>query len=405
MSDHIAVSKGCSYIYIYYLISLLFCHAHAQQQSAIWDAARRPVTRVIVADVEAAVASELARLGVQRVLYLGNEQLCTLSVHHCATQLPACHCINSMKALKLQRHKPMNEADRRRTAVVRLDNAPTSQALFGAVLNRVRDLRVMVTHGTLRQRLSWNVKEKVTSKYAVVSTPDGIVTKLFFPSSSVYKEVFTHIYDKKIWSQGKGGGSGQGSTLEYTENIRVFLAEVVRAYNISSLLDSSCGSMWWMPLVLADISRTKPDFRFMGTDVTCSLIDQHRKNFTIQQANWDFKCVDYANEPLPSGYELVFSRDSLQHVPLHAAWQFLNNVRNSGARYLLVGSYVDFDQNKDVAGGSYYPINLMKRPFNATNPVKIIREREKGIDKLGDKHMLLYDMRTMIWDDPMDYLS
>jgi hypothetical protein len=36
----------------------------------------------------------------------------------------------------------------------------------------------------------------------------------------------------------------------------------------------------------------------------------------------------------------VFSRDSLQHVPLHATYQFLNNVKASGAKYLLVGSYL-----------------------------------------------------------------
>lgn len=52
------------------------------------------------------------------------------------------------------------------------------------------------------------------------------------------------------------------------------------------------------------------------------------------------QCVDYSNQPLPSGYDLVFSRDSLQHLPMHGAWQFLNNVKASGAKYLLVGSYI-----------------------------------------------------------------
>ncbi len=48
--------------------------------------------------------------------------------------------------------------------------------------------------------------------------------------------------------------------------------------------------------------------------------------------NMQFQCIDYANERLPAGYELVWSRDSLQHVPWHATWQFLNNVKASGAR-------------------------------------------------------------------------
>jgi hypothetical protein len=81
----------------------------------------------------------------------------------------------------------------------------------------------------------------------------------------------------------------------------------------------------------------KKSFRFMGTDVACSQIDKHKAKFADKK-NWAFQCVDYANERLPSGYELVFSRDSLQHVPMHAVWQFLNNVRASGAKYLLVGA-------------------------------------------------------------------
>ena len=55
---------------------------------------------------------------------------------------------------------------------------------------------------------------------------------------------------------------------------------------------------------------------------------------------YSVQCVDYSNQPLPSGYDLVFSRDSLQHLPMHGAWQFLNNVKASGAKYLLVGSYI-----------------------------------------------------------------
>lgn len=64
------------------------------------------------------------------------------------------------------------------------------------------------------------------------------------------------------------------------------------------------------------------------------------------------QCVDYANQPLPSGYDFVFSRDSLQHIPMHGAWQFLNNVKASGAKYLLVGSYIKSQEgNRDMTAG------------------------------------------------------
>ncbi len=89
--------------------------------------------------------------------------------------------------------------------------------------------------------------------------------------------------------------------------------------------------------VLEAIEADRPGFRFMGTDVACSQVDKHKAKHASKAGQWAFQCVDYANEPLPRGYELVFSRDSLQHIPLHGVWQFLNNVKASGAKYLLVG--------------------------------------------------------------------
>ena len=102
----------------------------------------------------------------------------------------------------------------------------------------------------------------------------------------------------------------------------------------------------------------------------------------------------------------MWSRDSLQHVPLHATWQFLNNVRNSGARYLLVGSYLKYvDPNRDIAPGEYYAINLKEPPFNLRPaPLEIIDERSdvaENSTQAQRKYMLLYDVSTLEWDDEL----
>lgn len=67
------------------------------------------------------------------------------------------------------------------------------------------------------------------------------------------------------------------------------------------------------------------------------------------------QCIDYSAQSLPSGYQLIWSRDSLQHVTWHAVWQFLNNVRASGAKYLLVGSYIKENGANDVVLGGDAP--------------------------------------------------
>jgi hypothetical protein len=79
-----------------------------------------------------------------------------------------------------------------------------------------------------------------------------------------------------------------------------------------SFLDSSCGSMHWMPLVAKAAHDADPDFRFTGSDAVCSLIEGHHAKFTTDSSWMNFACVDGSHEPLPNGRDLIFSRDSLQ---------------------------------------------------------------------------------------------
>ena len=46
------------------------------------------------------------------------------------------------------------------------------------------------------------------------------------------KEAFQHIYDEVLWGP-LGGGSGLGSSLEYTQNVRRLLQGVITRYNPS----------------------------------------------------------------------------------------------------------------------------------------------------------------------------
>lgn len=115
-------------------------------------------------------------------------------------------------------------------------------------------------------------------------------------------------------------------------------------------------------------------------------------------------CVDASHEPLPSGgHDLVFSRDSLQHLPIASAYKFLHNVRRSGAKYLLVGSYLTGGQrvtrgrNMDIAVGDVYDIDLQKPPFNLRPaPLEIVKE-----DNPEQKFMLLLDVARMEWDEDL----
>lgn len=245
-------------------------------------------------------------------------------------------------------------------------------------------------------RMYYNLNN-TTSDYIVTFNSLDEPISAAFQSSTLHRDAFNHIYQHKLWSN-EGGGSGHGSSLTSTAILRNALPDIIKRYKITSMLDSSCGSMHWMPLVLQDVEKVQPGFKFMGTDVVCSLIDSHKSNFA-SHSNWQFDCLDYTHQQLPSGYDLVVSRDSLQHLPLNGVWMYLNNVRSSGAKYLLVGSYIKYgpgNPNHDVPAGGYYQVDLLRPPFSVQTPISVLDERlSEG------KHMLLFDVQKMTWHDSL----
>lgn len=162
------------------------------------------------------------------------------------------------------------------------------------------------------------------------------------------------------------------------------------------MLDSSCGSLAWMPLVLAQLDQAEPGFRYYGSDVACHLIKRHQATYA-NRTNWQFGCLDASNEPLPRGYDVVFSRDSLQHLPMSAVYMFLSNVKASGARFLLVGSYISAPgrPNVSIKAGDYMSIDLTRPPFRLQPaPLAVVDEHTED-----GKHLLLFDVSRMEWDD------
>ena len=225
---------------------------------------------------------------------------------------------------------------------------------------------------------------------------------LYALSVNTVQPTFSKVYATQLWGS-DGGGSGTGSSLAATASLRASLTGLIAKYRIKSLLDSSCGSMHWMPLVAKAAHEADADFKFTGSDAVCSLITLHQATFAADSAWMDFACVDGSHEPLPAGRDLVFSRDSLQHLPIASAYKFLHNVRQSGAKYLLVGSYLTGGQrvtsgrNVDIAAGDVYDIDLLKPPFNIRPaPLEVIKE-----DNPEQKFMLLLDVARMEWDEDL----
>ena len=103
--------------------------------------------------------------------------------------------------------------------------------------------------------------------------------------------------------------SGAGSTLAYTNRTRHTLETVLRAHGIRSLLDVPCGDFAWMPHLLA----RHPELRYFGGDLVEELVDEHRARFA-RLPQWSFGVVDMAVGLPAELYDLVLTRDALQHL-------------------------------------------------------------------------------------------
>ena len=71
--------------------------------------------------------------------------------------------------------------------------------------------------------------------------------KILFAKSPEKK--FQIIFRNNYWNE-KETVSGEGSTLDNTENIRRVLPEILSELNIKSIIDVPCGDFKWMKLII-----------------------------------------------------------------------------------------------------------------------------------------------------------
>ncbi len=191
-----------------------------------------------------------------------------------------------------------------------------------------------------------------------------------------------------------GNGSGSGSSLNKTVHTRELLLKRIIDLKARSMIDVPCGGMAWMPLVLEQVERKQPGFRYLGLDIARPVIEANKVTFR-NKTNWKFDVKDMTRERLPKGYDLIHCRDALQHLSCPMIVNALHNFALSGAKYLLVGSY-DAQPNQNIKSGDYFAINLRLPPFSLSNPDAIASENTPGEE---NKLQLLYRISELAKKD------
>ena len=194
--------------------------------------------------------------------------------------------------------------------------------------------------------------------------------------NSTVSEAFDSIYSKQTWGN-VGGGSGDGSKDACGVTAREVLRQIMFKYHSTSILDAPCGGVHssWMRSTILRIRSEIPCFQYHGVDVVDSVIVKNKAAFALEDwAQFQLADISSGKTRLPLGFDLILSRDALQHLSYPAIAGVLRAYCATNSRYLLVGSYLGSDSNRLINVGETFSINVLLPPFSFPQPIEVFNE-------------------------------
>ncbi|MGY8708209.1 class I SAM-dependent methyltransferase [Bradyrhizobium sp. 18BD] len=179
--------------------------------------------------------------------------------------------------------------------------------------------------------------------------------------------------------------SGLGSEDRATAAIREVLPGLLQQLGARSLLDAPCGDAGW-------IGRMKLEIGYTGIDIVPSLIAANSERVARGELAGRFHVADITRDALPSA-DVILCRDCLVHLSFDNIARAVTNFRASGARFLLVTTFPEWDDNRDCEDGDWRALNMEKAPFGWPAPRALINERcEEGGGGWHDKSIGLWQL-------------
>ncbi|MGZ0146849.1 class I SAM-dependent methyltransferase [Kribbella sp. WER1] len=173
--------------------------------------------------------------------------------------------------------------------------------------------------------------------------------------------VFTKIYDSATWGSAESG-SGTGSELRATDNVRAQLPDLLERLHATSLLDAPCGDFNWMRHVELPVEQ------YYGVDIVEGVIAENRRLYADDRRS--FAVGDLTEAELPHA-DVILCRDCLVHVSYADAALILENFRRTGATWLLLNTYPEVERNRNqFTGSNWRQLNFGLPPFGFPDPVE-----------------------------------
>ncbi|MBR0738964.1 class I SAM-dependent methyltransferase [Bradyrhizobium liaoningense] len=177
--------------------------------------------------------------------------------------------------------------------------------------------------------------------------------------------------------------SGLGSEDPATAAIREALPALLQRLGARSLLDAPCGDAEW-------IGRIKLDVDYTGIDIVPTLIEANNQRASRGEMPGRFLVADITRDALPRA-DVILCRDCLVHLSLANIDRALTQFRMSGARFLLVTTFPEWEENQDCEDGDWRALNMEKAPLDWPAPQALINERcDEGGGGWRDKSLGLW---------------
>ena len=157
--------------------------------------------------------------------------------------------------------------------------------------------------------------------------------------------------------------SGDGSTLDYTYNLRHELARFLARFRVVSMFDAPCGDFNWMRAV-----EFPQGFQYKGGDIVTPLVQANTARYAAPDRS--FLPFDITADPFPDA-DLWFCRDCLFHLPGETALAALRGFARSRIGYVMTTTHLNvtnFD-NSEVEAGGFRLLDLYKPPYSLPREV------------------------------------
>jgi hypothetical protein len=177
------------------------------------------------------------------------------------------------------------------------------------------------------------------------------------------ERVFAEFYEKNIWRDPETrSGKGSRKDSSAVRDTLAALREIVAHYDVRSLADIPCGDFNWIGEFLLNSG-----VRYVGYDIVAKLVADNRE----KHPGIEFRQLNIVEE-VPENADLILCKDLLNHLTYEEVRNALENMRRSGARYLLASSNFGY-KNRQLVARRWFKssrhLDITAAPLNYPAPI------------------------------------